>query len=80
MPQALDPSVYARVFEASAEGPLILEELVSRFGGNPYVRGGLEGDRETAYRAGRNAVVNFILSRINAANGVPTTEESNDEG
>lgn len=76
--QQLDPVVYLRVFEQHAEGALILEELVAKFGANPYVRGGLEGDRETAYRAGRNAVVNFILSRINSAHGVSTEEESDE--
>lgn len=76
---ALHPTVYAQVFEGTPNGAAILEELVARFGANPYVRGGHEGDRETAYRAGRNAVVHFILNRVNAANGVPTEEET-DEG
>lgn len=72
------PEVYARVFENHAEGVLVLEDLVARFGGNPYVKGGLEGDRETCFRAGSNRVVNFILGRINQANGA--SFEDNDEG
>lgn len=63
------PEMYARVFENHAEGALILEDLVRRFGGNPYVRGGHEADRETANRAGRLAVVNHILNQINIAAG-----------
>lgn len=77
--QPLDPAAYLRVFEQHAEGAQVLEDLVARFGGNPYVRGGLEGDRETCYRAGSNRVVNFILARINAAHGVPTTDEDEND-
>lgn len=66
--------MYARVFENHAEGKLILEDLIARFGSNPYVRGGHDGDRETCYRAGSNRVVHFILGRINQANGVQTDE------
>jgi len=78
--QQVDAAAYLRVFEQHAEGAQVLEDLVARFGGNPYVRGGLEGDRETCYRAGQNRVVNFILGRINAAHGVPTlNDEGNDE-
>jgi len=82
MPQdraTLEPAAYLRVFEQHAEGAQVLEDLVSRFGGNPYVRGGLEGDRETCYRAGANRVVNFILARINAAHGVQSTDEGDDD-
>lgn len=76
--QALPPEAYARVFDGFPEGRQILEELVARFGGNPYVRGGHEADRETAYRAGQRRVVDFILTRINQANGVHDAPD--DEG
>lgn len=75
----VEPAAYLRLFEQHAEGARVLEDLVSRFGGNPYVRGGLEGDRETCYRAGQNRVVNFILGRINAAHGVQSTDEGDDD-
>jgi hypothetical protein len=67
--QALPPEVYARVFENIPEGGQILEELVARFGRNPYVKGGLEADRQTAFNAGALEVVNFILRRIEQAQG-----------
>jgi hypothetical protein len=70
-----DPAMYSRVFEHHAEGALILADLVERFGGNPYVRGGQEADRETAYRAGQNRVVQHILGRLNAASGAPDETE-----
>lgn len=70
------PEMYARVFETHHEGRLILEDLVKRFASNPYVKGGLEADRETCYRAGKSSVPNFILQQINIANGVNDDEQS----
>ena len=79
--QHLPPEVYARVFENHADGAQVFEELVARFGGNPYVRGGQEADRETAYRAGQNRVVQFILGRINQAHGAePESDEPQPAG
>lgn len=69
------PEAYARVFENHAEGRVILEDLTARFGGGIYVKGGLEGDRQTCFNAGRRSVLDFILGRINQANGVETDEE-----
>lgn len=71
----VDPEVYARVFENHAEGRMILEDLTARFGGGIYVKGGLEGDRQTCFNAGRRSVLDFILGRINQANGAETDEE-----
>lgn len=64
-----DPELYLRVFELHPEGSQILEELVDRFGKNPYVPGP-GGDRDTAYNSGQFEVVQFILRRINRAKGV----------
>lgn len=59
------PLDYTTLFEQCPGGPQILEELVSLFGGAAYVHGGLEADRETCFRAGKQEVVNYILNRIN---------------
>lgn len=64
------------MFEGDPVGSRILEDLVARFGGNPYVKGGLEAQRETDHRAGRLEVVNFILGKINQANGADDHEQS----
>lgn len=69
------PEAYARVFESHAEGSLVLADLISRFGSGIYVKGGPEGDRQTCFNAGRRSVLDFILGRINQANGVKTDEE-----
>jgi hypothetical protein len=77
--EPLHPSYYARVFEGTPEGQAVLEELVSRFCREPYVKGGRGAERETLVRIGERRPINYILARINAANGVPTEEET-DEG
>lgn len=68
------PEMYARVFENHHEGAILLDDLVARFGGMPYVKGGHEADRETCFRAGQNKVVNHILAQINQANGANDAE------
>lgn len=71
----VDAKMYARVFEGHAEGKLVLEDLITRFGGNLFVKGGEEGRRQTDYNLGRREVLDFILRRINAANGITDHNE-----
>ncbi|AOE41970.1 hypothetical protein BEE12_16055 [Pantoea agglomerans] len=58
---------YAVLFEQMPGGQQVLAELVNKFGNNPYVAGGHDGDRQTAFNAGQLSVVSFILDRINNA-------------
>lgn len=67
---------YAATFEGNPRGARVLEDLMARFGGVIYVKGGLEGDRETCYRAGSRRVLDHVLAQINRANGAP---DPNDE-
>lgn len=61
------PEMYGRVFQGHAEGAIVLQDLVARFYDRPsYVKGGVEGARETDHREGRRAVVGFILGQIGA--------------
>jgi len=69
------PEAYARVFEGHHEGALILDDLIARFGGSLFVKGGEEGRRETDYRLGRRAVLDFIVGQINQANSAPPLED-----
>ncbi|WP_186119571.1 hypothetical protein [Burkholderia gladioli] len=62
------PDDYRIVFESPA-GALVLDDLVRRFGGAMYVRGGQEGERETCFRLGARSTVDHILNQINRANG-----------
>lgn len=66
---AVTKEMYARVFDGLPEGKLVLEDLVARFGRNPYVRGGADAARETDFRAGQLSVPTFILNQINGAAG-----------
>lgn len=71
----VDAATYARVFDSFPEGKLVLEDLVIRFSRNPYVKGGIEGQRQTDFNAGQLSVPTFILNQINRAAGVPDVPE-----
>lgn len=73
-----DPAMYSRVFEGHHEGAAILEDLTARFGGAMFVKGGEEGRRETDWRLGRRAVLDFILGQINRANDVAPPDDEQD--
>lgn len=66
---------YSDVFENTKSGQIVLDELIAKFGNNPYVKGGQEGARQTDFNSGSLEVINFILRKIEAAN---RPEESND--
>jgi hypothetical protein len=72
---SIAPEVYARVFENHAEGVMILDDLTARYGNSIYAKGGLEGDRQTCFNAGARSVLDFIIGRINQANGVETNDD-----
>jgi hypothetical protein len=77
-PKPLQPVDYQRVFEGDPVGARILEDLIGRFGGNPYTKGGLEAQRETDRKAGSLEVVNFLLRKINQANGAENDESDHE--
>lgn len=58
------PATYARIFEGDPNGQLVLSDLCRKFYKNPYVKGGLEAERQTNYNAGQSSVVNHILKQI----------------
>lgn len=64
-PQLAPPDMYHRVFVGHHEGATVLEDLIARFHDREtYVKGGLEGQRETEKRAAQKEVIGFILRRI----------------
>lgn len=73
--QPLDPALYARVFEGHREGALILEELVQRFTRPAKIEGGIDAILQTYHNDGARSVIEFIVHRINMANGVPDNDE-----
>lgn len=74
-----DATMYARVFEGHAEGRIILEDLVRRFYDVPtFTAGGIEGARMSDFKAGRRAVVGFVLNQIGQINA-PADDAAGDE-
>lgn len=70
-----DAAMFARVFEEHHEGRLVLEALVQKFGRDPYVKGGIEAQRETERRMGQRSVLDHIINQINRAHGVEDSNE-----
>lgn len=66
----VSPLDYKRLFEETAGGAEVLDELTRRFGGSIFVKGGPEGDRQTWFKAGQRDVLDFILRQLNLADGV----------
>ncbi len=60
---------YQDLFEKNPYGQIILDDLVSRFSLPPSFDEH-NAEIKTYYRAGQRSVIDFILSRINRANGV----------
>lgn len=71
MSRYVEPIVYAQLFERDAGGAAILEELVRLFARPAVSDGGIEAILKTYERAGQRKVLDFIMSKINQANGVP---------
>lgn len=71
------PELYARVFENTPDGQVILEDLVARFARQALRRGGIDAILETYGRDGERRVVEFIVAQINRAAGIvpAATEE-----
>ncbi|AWM80733.1 hypothetical protein DKL61_10450 [Gammaproteobacteria bacterium ESL0073] len=59
---------YQRLFEQTAGGEAILDDLITRFSLPPSFDEH-NAEIKTYYRAGQRSVIDFILSRINRANG-----------
>ncbi len=64
---------YKRLFQETVGGEAILEDLVKRFTLPPSFDEH-NAAIKTYYRAGQRSVIDFILSRINRANGVSDDE------
>lgn len=58
------PETYQQVFGEDLRGIAIREELHRHFGVNPYVAGGLEAQRQTDFKAGGMAVLDFIERKM----------------
>lgn len=71
---APDPAAYARLFDGHQDGPAVIEDLILRFCRPAKTDGGIDAILQTYHRAGARTVVEFIVSMINQANGVPDND------
>lgn len=67
---------YKHLFTETDQGEAILNDLVSRFSLPPSFDEH-NAEIKTYYRAGQRSVIDFILSRINRANGVQDDSSTN---
>ncbi len=67
----VSPETYARLFENSADGAAVLEDLVTRFSRAQVSKGGIDAILKTYENGGARKVVDYILAQINTAHGVP---------
>jgi len=58
------PATYARLFEGTPDGQLVLQQLCKMYYKTPYVKGGQDAERETLVRLGNRQVIDFILNQI----------------
>lgn len=75
MTDPLPPELYAQVFEDDNRGKAILEELVLRFSRPAVTKGGIDAVLQTYFNEGQRSVVQFIVNKINQAQGVPHVED-----
>lgn len=66
----LDPRIYRRLFEQDQDGAAVLEELTRIFARPPTVTGGIDAILKTYADAGARRVLEFIVTKVNQANGV----------
>lgn len=75
MIQPIDPAIYARIFEQDSDGAAILEELTRVFCRGAKTDGGIDAILVTYHRDGSRRVIEFIVNKINLANGVDPNAE-----
>ncbi len=58
------PQQYRSAFELFGDGQAVLDDLVKKFGGPPFVPGSPD---QTAYNCGAKAVIEHIYAQISAS-------------
>ncbi len=58
------PQQYAHTFDLSNDGQAVLDDLIRRFGGSPFVAGAPD---QTAFNCGAKAVIEHIALQLDAA-------------
>lgn len=73
--QPIDDAAFARLFEGAPDGPAVLDNLIRLNAGTAVLTGGIDGMTRTYYNLGRRSVIDYIVRRINAANGVQDNDD-----
>jgi len=66
------PSDYVRTFVNNDSGQKVLEQLVTVFASDTYVRGGADAERESCYKQGQKSVIdhiNYAIARAKTDKG-----------
>lgn len=75
---SVHPSVYKEIFEDDRRGAAILEDLLLRFRPKVVTTGGIDAVLQTYRHAAHRELLEWVVSQINRANGVP--DENADPG
>lgn len=67
----ITPAVYKAIFEDDRRGAAILDDLLVRFKPKVVTDGGIDAVLKTYRHAAHREILEFIVSQINRANGVP---------
>ncbi|MGU2439554.1 Bbp19 family protein [Burkholderia cenocepacia] len=70
----IEPELYKQIFEDDRRGAAILEELTVKFARPAVTTGGIDAILQTYVRDGQRRVIEYIVNRINRANGVHTED------
>ena len=74
-PEDLD-ALYREIFETDRRGAALFDDLCRHFAKGPARGFDASAVNETFARAHQRAVVDYILARINRANGVGSAEDT----
>lgn len=69
-PEPIDPRIYRRIFEQDSDGAAVLDELWRVFSRSAVTKGGIDAILQTYRNEGARTVIEFIVRKINMANGV----------
>lgn len=73
-PPAITPAMYLELFEQHPTGRVVLEHLIRQFTQPAVTDGGIDAVLKTYQRMGQRRVLDFIITQINRAQGVPETQ------
>lgn len=73
------PQDYKAIFEDDNRGAAILEQLLMKFRPKVVTTGGIDAVLQTYRHAAHRELLEWIVSQINRANGVPDPNADNGE-